>query len=52
MDAFGARGENIELTKVNETFIPIIDALKSNDIISGRKLIELVIEKYHSKLPT
>jgi restriction system protein len=51
MDAFGARGENMELPKFNETFLPIIDVLKNNDIISGRKLIELVIEKYYSKLP-
>ncbi|MBN1969393.1 MAG: restriction endonuclease [Candidatus Delongbacteria bacterium] len=41
----------MELPKFNETFLPIIDILKANDIISGRKLIELVIEKYYSKLP-
>lgn len=41
----------MELPKFNETFLPIIDVLKSNDIISGRKLIELVIDKYYSKLP-
>lgn len=41
----------MELPKFNETFLPIIDILSSGESISGRKLIELVIEKYYSKLP-
>lgn len=42
----------MELPKFNETFIPIIEVLSNGETISGRKLIELVIEKYYSKLPS
>mgnify|MGYP001408428149 FL=1 len=42
----------MELPKFNETFIPIIEVLSNGETISGRKLIELVIEKYYAKLPS
>ena len=42
----------MELPKFNETFIPILDILKDGTIISGRKLLELVEQKYYSNLPS
>lgn len=41
----------MDLPKFNETFLPILDILSDGQIISGRKLLELVEQKYYSKLP-
>lgn len=40
----------MELPKFNETFIPILETLKNNDVIKGRELIHRVIENYYSIL--
>ncbi len=41
----------MDLPKFNDTFLPILDILKNGEIISGRKLLELVEEKFYSDLP-
>lgn len=41
----------MELPKFNETFLPILDILGNGEVITGRKLIELVVQKYYSKFP-
>lgn len=41
----------MELPKFNETFLPILDVLGNGEIISGRKLIELVVQKYYATFP-
>lgn len=41
----------MDLPKFNETFLPIIDILNDGEVISGRKLLELVEQKYYSNLP-
>lgn len=41
----------MDLPKFNETFFPILDILSDGQIISGRKLLELVEQKYYSQLP-
>lgn len=42
----------MDLPKFNETFLPILDVLKNNEVIKGRDLIRKVEEKFYSKLPT
>ncbi|GAB1458216.1 hypothetical protein MASR2M48_35240 [Spirochaetota bacterium] len=42
----------MDLPKFNETFLPILDILNNGEILTGRKLIELVIEKFYSELPS
>ena len=51
MDPAGARGENMELPKFNETFMPILEVLNDGKIITGRELLELVEKKFYSSLP-
>lgn len=41
----------MDLPKFNETFLPILDVLNDGQIITGRKLLELVERKYYSELP-
>jgi len=41
----------MDLPKFNETFLPILDILGNGEIITGRKLLELVEQKYYSELP-
>lgn len=41
----------MELPKFNETFLPILDILGNGETITGRKLLELVEQKYYSELP-
>lgn len=41
----------MDLPKFNDTFLPILDILDDGQIITGRKLIELVEHKYYSELP-
>ncbi len=42
----------MDLPKFNDTFLPILDVLNNGEIISGRKLLELVEEKYYAELPS
>jgi len=41
----------MDLPKFNETFLPILDILGNGEVITGRKLLELVEQKYYSELP-
>lgn len=41
----------MELPKFNETFIPILEVLKSGEIIKGRDLVRLVVDRFYSDLP-
>ena len=41
----------MELPKFNETFLPILDILGNGEVFAGRKLLELVEQKYYSELP-
>lgn len=41
----------MDIPKFNETFLPILDILSNGEIITGRKLLELVEQKYYSDLP-
>lgn len=41
----------MELPKFNETFLPILEILGNGEVITGRKLIELVVQKYYTKFP-
>lgn len=41
----------MELPKFNETFLPILEALKDGNIIKGRDLLRIVEEKFYSDLP-
>lgn len=41
----------MELPKFNETFLPILEILKNEEILKGRDLLRLVEEKYYSALP-
>lgn len=41
----------LEIPKYNETFNPIIDILRNEDILHRRELIKKVISKYYSDLP-
>ena len=41
----------MELPKFNETFLPILEVLKSGETIKGRDLIRIVEERFYSKLP-
>lgn len=40
-----------DLPKFNDTFLPILETLRSGEIISGRELLRRVEEKYYSNLP-
>ena len=40
-----------ELPKFHETFQPILDILKSGDIVHHRELLKRVVDKYYSDLP-
>lgn len=42
---------NLEIPKYNDTFNPILDILKNEDIIHRRELIKNVITKHYLKLP-
>lgn len=41
----------MELPKFNETFLPILEVLKDGDIIKGRDLLHIVVERFYSDLP-
>lgn len=41
----------MELPKFNETFLPILEILRNEEIITGRELLQKVEEKFYSKLP-
>jgi len=41
----------MELPKFNETFLPILEILRNEEVISGRELLQKVEEKFYSKLP-
>jgi restriction system protein len=41
----------MEIPKFNETFLPILDVLKDEAVMTGRELIRRVEEKFYSKLP-
>lgn len=41
----------MELPKFNETFLPILEVLKDGDIIKGRDLLHIVVERFYSGLP-
>lgn len=41
----------MDLPKFHETFNPILDILKNENIIHHRDLIKLVVDKYYSSLP-
>ncbi|MDE2421250.1 MAG: restriction endonuclease [Gammaproteobacteria bacterium] len=41
----------MELPKFNETFLPILEILGNEEIITGRELIKKVEERFYSKLP-
>lgn len=41
----------MELPKFNETFSPILEILRNEEIITGRELLQKVEEKFYSKLP-
>jgi restriction system protein len=41
----------LELPKFNETFVPILNVLGDGKVVTSRKLLELVEEKYYSSLP-
>lgn len=41
----------MELPKFNETFLPILDVLKSGEAIKARDLVRLVEERYYFDLP-
>jgi restriction system protein len=41
-----------EIPKFHETFNPILNILSKGDILKHKELINLVIEKYYSELPT
>lgn len=41
----------MELPKFNETFLPILEALKDGEIIKGRDLVRLVVDRFYSNLP-
>ena len=42
---------NLEIPKYNDTFNPILDILKNEDVIHRRELIKNVITKHYLKLP-
>ncbi|WP_347986921.1 restriction endonuclease [Methylomonas sp. AM2-LC] len=41
----------MELPKFNETFLPILEVLKDGEIIKGRDLVRLVVDRFYSNLP-
>ena len=41
----------MDLPKFNETFLPILEALKDGNIIKGRDLLRIVEQKFYSDLP-
>lgn len=41
----------MELPKFNETFSPILEILRNEEIITGRELLQKVEEKFYSNLP-
>jgi restriction system protein len=45
------RGQDMELPKFNETFMPILQTLSNGEVVHHRKLIKLVQEQYYSDLP-
>ena len=40
----------MELPKFNETFLPILEILKDGEVIKGRDLVRLVVERFYSGL--
>ena len=40
----------MELPKFNETFLPILEILKDGEVIKGRDLVRLVVERFYSDL--
>ncbi|SDU62608.1 restriction endonuclease [Desulfobacula phenolica] len=41
----------MELPKFNETFLPILEVLKDDEIIKGRELVRIVVEQFYADLP-
>ncbi len=41
----------MELPKFNETFLPILEVLSSEEIVHGRLLLQIVEERFYSQLP-
>jgi restriction system protein len=41
----------MELPKFDETFLPILEVLKDGEIIKGRDLFRLVVDRFYSNLP-
>jgi restriction system protein len=50
-DGLGMRGQDMELPKFNETFMPILQTLSSGEVVHYRELIKRVHEQYYSDLP-
>lgn len=41
----------MDLPKFNETFLPILQVLSNGETITGRELVQLVVDKFYSHLP-
>jgi restriction system protein len=41
----------MELSKFNETFMPILEILRTGEVLRHRELLKRVQEKYYSNLP-
>ena len=41
----------MDLPKFNETFLPILEVLKNGEMLKGRDLIAIVVQRFYSDLP-
>ena len=48
--SYCVNGKQMELPKFNETFLPILEILKDGEVIKGRDLVRLVVERFYSGL--